>query len=104
MRKAMTLLAAIAVTVLIAVPASAAEGGKVTVMGDKQDGHAFIRKVLEELEHSPGRLRIQVAGRLICGEEGGIVGERASNCDTLALPARHRGGELVGVFGNTHLP
>src|SRR5262245_10769112 len=62
---------------------------------------ALVHEVAEDLEHLLARSRVERARWLVGEDNGRIVGERACDCHTLALPA----GELVGplhcMFGKS---
>ncbi len=77
--------------------------GKAGVMSNDDERLALGDQLLEQAENVLGRLRIQVAGRLVGGQERRIVGQRAGNRHALLLPAGQRRGELVGVIRHVHL-
>ena len=61
------------------------------IVGDDHHGAAAIGDLPQDRKHLLGRGGVERAGRLICDNDLGAVGQRARDCDALALTA----GELV---------
>jgi len=55
-------------------------------MGDHQDGLALIHQFSEHFKDGVGRFAIQVARRLVGGQEIGVVGQGTGNGYPLSLP------------------
>src|SRR3954454_6375890 len=74
-------------------------GGGRRVVRDHDDGLAeLVDGAAQEVEHLTGGLRVEVAGRLVGEDDGGLARERAGHRDALLLAARELGrpvGEAV---------
>ena len=68
------------------------EFGDVGLVGDEDDGVAAGMKIVEERHDLVAGLGVEVSGRLVRQDDGGIVDQGASDGDALALAA----GEFVG--------
>src|SRR5687767_12521721 len=68
-------------------------GGDVGFVRDENDGVAAPVQTLEQGHDLDACLGVEIAGRLVGEQDGGVVDERAGNGDTLPLPA----GELIGL-------
>jgi hypothetical protein len=64
---------------------------------------ALIDQLLEEGEHLLRCFRVQVAGWLIGKNDRRIVGEGASNGDTLLLPAGYGGWQFMRLVSHADL-
>ena len=66
--------------------------GDIQLVGDHHDGDALVIEFLEHAHDFRAGAGIEIAGGLVCQEQGGLVGERPGDGDALLLAA----GELVG--------
>ena len=77
-------------------------GHQFMLVGDHDDGGAAAVDLVEQLHNLKGKLRVDVAGRLVRNQQRRVVDQRAGKRHTLLLAA----GELVGVVarlgGKTH--
>ena len=71
---------------------------QVPIVRHHQDRLALVDQAFEHPEDRVGRLRIEVAGRLIGDQDRRVVGQGAGDGHALLLPARERGGEFVGLI------
>ena len=69
--------------------------GQFVVVRDHQDGLAGMRQVLKEMKDHLCGFRIEVAGRLVRGEQDRIVRQGTGNGHTLLLPAGEGIGQTV---------
>ena len=76
--------------------------GQIIVVSDHEDRFSGLRQVLKEMEDHFGGLRIQVAGRLIRGEQDRIVCQGAGNGHTLLLSAGQGIGKTVRLVCHAH--
>ena len=79
---------------------SADDRADVAFVGDHHDGPPVGVQLGEQLQHGVGGGRVEVAGRLVGQQQRRIVGQRPGDRGALLLPARERGGQLVGLVGD----
>ncbi|AIB13926.1 hypothetical protein ABAZ39_18485 (plasmid) [Azospirillum argentinense] len=84
--------------------AAMASGGDRWVMGDDDDRGADVPIEGDQRGHDVlGRLAVEIAGRLIRQQNGGLTDQRPGDRHTLALAARHLVREMVQAVGQTDL-
>jgi hypothetical protein len=54
---------------------------------------------MENIKDLLGRFGIQVAGRFVGNQQGGIIGQSAGNGGAPLLPARHHAGQFPRLVG-----
>ena len=75
---------------------------QIRIVRDDENGLAKFGQSFKEGEDRFGCLRVEIAGRLIGGEDGWVGGEGARNRDALLLSAREFGGEFIGLLFDLH--
>jgi hypothetical protein len=70
-------------------------------VGDHEDGRPGAVDAVEQLHDPNGRVRVEVARRLVADEERRVVDERARDRDALLLAARELVGERVRLVRET---
>ena len=71
-------------------------GRQLQVVGGDERGNAGgADEMHQRVEHMRGRVRVEVAGRLVGQDEARVVGERAGNGGALLLAARQLRGPVV---------
>src|SRR5690242_4299124 len=69
-------------------------GGDVTLMGHQDDCVAGLMKAIKQIHDFFAGGGIEVSGRLICEDNGGIIDQGAGDCDPLPLAP----GKLIGAM------
>ena len=75
--------------------------GESHFVGGEDDLLASLAEVVDELEHFGGHLGVERRGGFVENEEVGLVGDGASQGDTLLLAAGHLRRHLVRVAGKS---
>ena len=73
--------------------------GDVQFVGDHDDGHALVVELLEHAHDLDAGAAVEIAGRLVGEQQGGLVGERAGDGDALLLAAGKLVRLVVGAVG-----
>src|SRR5437764_142716 len=74
------------------IDAGAGLGGQVGGVSHVDDGLAVLCQSCQRIKDLVGRVRIQVASRLVGNDDRGVVGDGTSNSDALLFPT----GEFAG--------
>ena len=69
---------------------------------DEQNRAAFSVQVVEEVQDVLGAFAVQVPGRFVRQQHGGVLHERAGNGDALLLPPGEFVGFVVQPFAQPH--
>src|SRR5262249_52537579 len=72
--------------------------GKLGVMGHIDDGFAERDEFFQQHKDLMRRTRVEIARRLICYQDGGIVRQGASNRYPLLLSTRNFTGKATTIF------
>jgi len=66
------------------------------IVRDENDGCALRAiEFVNDAQNVLSRFRVEVAGRFVAQQDGGIVGERARDGDALLLPSRKLRGKMI---------
>lgn len=77
----------------------AMSGNSLVVRGDQEAGSRFGVDAFDESHHLACRLPVEVPGRLVSEDDGGIVHERTRDRHPLTLPPRQRARPIVETIG-----
>ena len=76
--------------------------GHVGLVRDQHHRAAFFVQASEDPQHILGRVRVEVAGRLIGQDQRGVRHQRSRHRDALLLPARELRGLVAHAVGHAH--
>ncbi len=71
------------------------------VGGDERGNAGGADEMHQRIEHVRGRVRVEVAGRLVGEDEARVVGQRAGNGGALLLAAGQLRRPVIDAFGET---
>jgi hypothetical protein len=77
--------------------------GDIFFMGNEDDGVAGGLDATEDIHDLDGGLGVEVPGRLIGEDEGGVIDQRPGNSDALALTTGELVGLMMAAIGEIHL-
>ena len=74
----------------------------VGIMGDDQQGGALPMQLRKEVDNDVFVCLVEVSGRFVGQDDGGVVDEGTSHAHALLLPSRQFMREVGGASGHAH--